>query len=215
MARGGLCLDCMQGLARLGPCVCALCGRPGLSPASRCRDCSNREIHFDMARQAVEFGPVVRSAVHRFKYSGCKPLGNLLAELVVEVCEGAPGARAVTWVAPSSNRLRQTGTDHGRVLAELVAANLGLPALPLVRRVRPTAPQMKLDPTARRTNLQGAFRASLCPPAEILLVDDVFTTGSTASEVAGALKNSGARRVVVASVARSYAPEPEAYTYPR
>ena len=165
-----------------------------------------------MARQAVEFGPVVRSAVHRFKYSGCKPTGNLLAELVTEVCEKPPGAGAVTWVAPSPDRLRRTGTDHGRVLAELVAARLGIPAIPLVRRVRPTAPQMKLDPAARRTNLQGAFRAGLCPPAEVLLVDDVFTTGSTASEVARALKSSGARRVVVASVARSYAPDPAAYT---
>jgi predicted amidophosphoribosyltransferase len=71
---------------------------------------------------------------------------------------------------------------------------------------------MKLDPAARRTNLAGVFRATLCPPPEVALVDDVFTTGSTASEVAGALKKAGAARVVVLSVARSYAPDPGAYT---
>jgi predicted amidophosphoribosyltransferase len=108
--------------------------------------------------------------------------------------------------------VRRTGTDHGRVLAETVAGALNRPAVRMVERVRVTQPQIKLDPEARRANLEGAFRASLCSPAEVLVVDDVFTTGSTASEVARALKKAGAQRVVVLSVARSYAPDPEAYT---
>jgi predicted amidophosphoribosyltransferase len=132
--------------------------------------------------------------------------------LIVETLGCAGSARAVTWVPPDVSRVRETGNDHGRVLAELVAGSLGRPAVPLLARVRHTAPQMRLDPAERRTNLAGAFRASLCPPAEVLVVDDVFTTGSTASEAARALKNAGARRVIVLSAARSYAPDPGAYT---
>ncbi len=211
-ARGGLCRVCSEGLTRLGPFVCSRCGRPGSRPALSCRDCRNRELCFDQARQAVQFGQVARSAVHRFKYSGCRHIGVLLADLVAEACEGAWSVDAVTWVAPSPERLRRTGTDHGKLLAELVAGNLGRPAVPMVRRVRRTSPQMRLDPEARRINVQGAFRATTCPPARVLLVDDVFTTGSTASDVARALKVSGARSVFVAGVARSYMPDFRAYT---
>lgn len=212
MARGGLCRDCIAGLPRIGPGVCDLCGRPCSRPAARCRDCRDRDLLFDLARQAVGFSPVVRKAVHLFKYSGCRSLAGPLAGLITEQLHHAKGAEAVTWVTPGADRVRQTGTDHGRVLAELVAGALEKPALPLVSRVRRTLPQMQLDPDARRANLSGAFRARLCPPDEVLVVDDVFTTGSTASEVARALKSAGARRVVVLSVARSYAPDPGAYT---
>lgn len=212
MARGCLCRACLAALPRIGPGVCGLCGRPSLRPAARCRDCRDRDLSFDLARQAVGFSPVVRKAVHLFKYSGCRRLAEPLASLIIEQIHHAGGVDAVTWVTPSRDRVRRTGTDHGRVLAELVAGALGKPALPLVGRVRRTLPQMRLDPDARRANLAGAFRAGLCPPDEVLVVDDVFTTGSTASEVARALKSAGARRVVVLSVARSYAPDPGAYT---
>lgn len=212
MARGGLCRACLDRLPRLGPQLCTLCGRPSCRPVGRCRDCAGRELWFDLARQTVGFDPVVRRAIHRFKYSGCRSLGEPLAGLIAELLGHAENAAAVTWVTPSPDRLRRTGTDHGRVLAELVAGRLGRPAVPMLGRVRRTQPQMKLDPAERRTNLSGAFRATLCPPSDVLLVDDVFTTGSTASEAARALKKAGAGRVVVLTAARSYAPDPGVYT---
>jgi competence protein ComFC len=210
--RGGLCNACINGLTRLGPFVCSFCGRPSQRPRARCRDCRERELWFDLARQAVEYDTVVRSAIHRFKYSGYRSLAGPLASLVGELLDEAAAADVVTWVTPGIERARRTGTDHGRVLAGLVAESLGRPAVPMVARTRKTLPQMKLDPAARRTNLDGAFRATLCPPDEVLVVDDVFTTGATASEVARVLKKAGARRVIVLSVARSYAPDPGAYT---
>ncbi|CAN5762182.1 ComF family protein [soil metagenome] len=211
-ARGGLCRECVAALPRIGPQTCTLCGRPCSRPVSRCRDCRGRKLHFDLARQAVGFSPVVRKAVHRFKYSGCRSLAGPLAELILEQRHHAHGVDAVTWITPSTDRVRRTGTDHGKVLAGLVACALGKPALPLVERVRPTLPQMRLDTDARRANLAGALRSGPCPPEEVLVVDDVFTTGSTASEAARALKQAGARRVVVLNVARSYAPDLRAYT---
>lgn len=212
MARGGLCRECLAALPRLGPQLCAFCGRPSRRPVVRCRDCEGRELSFDLARQTVGFDSVVREAVHRFKYSGCRSLAEPLAELIGEQVACAKDARAVTWVPPDVGRVRKTGIDHGRVVAELVAGALGLPAVPTLGRVRATLPQMQLDPAERRTNLTGAFRCILCPPPAVLVVDDVFTTGSTASEAARALKQAGARRVIVLSAARSYAPDPRAYT---
>lgn len=211
-ARGGLCDRCLGGIPRIGPCVCRHCGRPG-RPVSSCGDCRGAGLQFDEARQAVQFAPVVRTAIHRFKYSGCSGLGEPLASLIAELLDGSdrpPGV--VTWVAPRPESLRRTGTDHGRVLAEMVGEKVGCPVVPMVERVRRTLPQMRLDPDLRRSNLVGAFRATLCPPDEVLVVDDVFTTGSTASEMARALKAAGTCRVQVVSVARAYAPDPQAYT---
>jgi len=207
-ARGGLCRTCFDRLERIGPQVCRCCGRPAQRQVASCVDCRGRRLHFDLARQAVSFGPVVRTAVHRFKYSGCRSLARPLAELIGELVPQAGETEAVTWVSPSPDRLRSTGIDHGRVLAGLVAEQLGLPAYPMIVRVRRTSPQMKLDPKARRTNLAGAFRAAICPPDQVLVVDDVFTTGSTASEAARALKAAGATRVVALSAARSFALAP-------
>lgn len=151
---------------------------------------------------------MVRRAIHQFKYLGCRSLAGPLAQLVAEV--GAPhagGMQAVTWVPASPERRRRTGVDHGRLLAEPAARRLGVPPVPLLRRIRRVAPQMGLSPSERRRNLQGAFAALHPVPATVLVVDDVFTTGSTASEVATVLKSAGAGRVVVLGVARSYAPE--------
>lgn len=151
---------------------------------------------------------MVRTVIHRFKYSGCRSLASPLAELIGELLHPlCDGVDAVTWVSPSPDRLRRTGMDHGAVLAGLVAARLGRPAVPMTVRVRRTLPQMKLDPGVRRTNLAGAFGAIICPPEQVLVVDDVFTTGSTASETARALKAAGAERVVVLSAARSFTSE--------
>lgn len=208
-----MCERCLAGIPRIGPNGCRHCGRPGSRPVRSCADCRGSGLLFDEARQAVAFAPVVRTAIHRFKYSGCRSLAEPLAGLIGELldrCERCPGA--VTWVTPRPESLRRTGTDHGRILAEAVGEAAGCPAVPMVERVRPTLPQMRLDPALRRTNLAGAFRATLCPPAEVLLVDDVFTTGSTASEVARALKAAGPCRVRVVSVARAYAPDSRAYT---
>jgi ComF family protein len=211
-ARGGLCTACLDALPRLAKCGCAHCGRPGSRPSVECRDCRGRRLAFDLARQAVGFDRTIRTAIHRFKYSGCRSLGGPLALLIGELAEAdSPWPDAVTWVCPDPDRVRRTGLDHGGVLAEQVARTLGRPAVPMLARVRRTAPQMKLDPEDRRANLEGAFRARIAPPPEVLVVDDVFTTGSTASEAARALKGAGAEKVVVLCVARSFAPDPGAY----
>jgi ComF family protein len=157
-----------------------------------------------MARQAVEFGPLVRAAIHRFKYMGMSSLGNALASLIVELVDPSERpADLITWVPAADDRLRETGLDHGKLLAELVARQLGVLAQPTLKRVRATEPQMRLPQAARRRNLVGAFRASWPPPPDVMLIDDVFTTGATAGEAGRALKAAGVQRVTVFCAARA------------
>jgi predicted amidophosphoribosyltransferase len=94
-----------------------------------------------------------------------------------------------------------------RALAHVLAARLGLPCRPRwLHRIRNTPQQTRQAPSARSENVRGAFatrRGRQLAGHTVLLVDDVMTTGSTASEAARALRGAGAARVVVAVVARA------------
>ena len=202
--KGAICTACFAAVPRIGRDVCASCGRPGAG-VELCPDCHGRELHFDWARQAAEFSPVVRRAVHRFKYSGATQLAVFLAALIVELAEALElEGGTLTWIPASGKRVRKTGVDHGRILCELVANGLGARAVPLLARTRQTPPQMGMPPKARRTNLLGAFAPRLPSPEAVVLIDDVYTTGSTATEAARTLKGSGAGSVRVLCAARSF-----------
>jgi predicted amidophosphoribosyltransferase len=101
----------------------------------------------------------------------------------------------------------QRGHNQSEALARALARRLGVPCRPRwLRRVRHTPRQTQQPPSARADNVRGAFRARRGAPlagTTVLLVDDVLTTGSTASEAARALRAAGAGRVVVAVLGRA------------
>ena len=222
-AEGGLCCPCSGALRRLAASVCRRCGAPrppggaGTAGWSGCRRCCDLSPAFDHARQAVEFGPVVRAAIHRLKYRGERALAGALAALVVELVRGPAGSElgcgqgeapfVATWVPATARRLLGRGCDHGRLLAEALAHSLGWPSEALLVRVRDAPAQVTLETRARRCNLEGAFSAAGPVPPQVVVVDDVYTTGATASEAARALKEGGAERVVVLGVARAFRPD--------
>lgn len=202
--RGGLCAECMESAPRLGPWTCALCGAPVPSAACGCRDCRDKDHRFDSARQAVEFSSTIRKAIHNFKYRSERSVADCLSLLLLDLVDPAfPGM--VTFIPSQADRRRQRGFDHGELLAGALGRRVDKPVIPTLRRVRRTPPQMGLEPEVRRRNLIGAFSANVSEGSEVLLVDDVFTTGATATEAARALKAAGASRVDVVCVARALA----------
>jgi predicted amidophosphoribosyltransferase len=217
--RGGLCRQCAGRIPRLPLAGCRRCGAPGPGVAG-CPECRSLHPAFDRAWQAVEFGQVVRAAVHRLKYRCERSLAAALGDLLAEPLAGPAGIRlglpagsrpgfAATWAPTTEGRLRERGHDHARLLAECVAAALGWPAVPLLGRARDTPPQARLAIAERRRNMHDALVAALPPPAEVVVIDDVYTTGATASEAARALKAGGAVRVVALGLARALRPERE------
>jgi predicted amidophosphoribosyltransferase len=196
------CGVCRGELLVLHPPWCLRCGAPAPSPVGSCRDCPPSAL--TLARAPFGFDGPVRRAVHRLKFSGWRPVAGALGDAMVAVWSEAPfEPDAVTWVPLSRARLAARGYDQARSLAEAVAPQLGLPARRLLARTADPGPQARRGGSARRDAMRGVFASAARPPERVLLVDDVLTTGATASACAQALLDAGAAQVALLAAARA------------
>ncbi|WP_024891982.1 ComF family protein [Luteimonas huabeiensis] len=199
-AGDGLCAPCARALPWLGP-ACPRCAAPlapgdGTGPA--CGACLRRPPPFGLALAAFRYGFPLDRLLPRFKFHRDLACGRLLAQWMLPACAQAPRPDALVPLPLHPARLRERGYDQALELARPLARGLALPLrADLLRRVRATAPQSRLDAPARRRNVRGAFRAAGtgAMPRHVALVDDVMTTGATLAEAARALRRAGADRV--------------------
>ena len=196
-----LCDRCRDAIRRLRPPVCARCGSPVAWPVQRCRECSGRRLAFAAARAAVAYDDVVRPLVAAWKERGLRRFAVTAAELVSEELP-VPRAAALTFVPPDPDRRLERWHHPPEALARELGRRWELPVLPLLRRTTAAPRQRGLDLASRRRNVAGAFVAAPAP-ARVCLVDDVYTTGSTVSAAASALRRAGARHVEVVTFART------------
>ena len=148
----------------------------------------------------------VRASLHRYKFGDARcyapAYGRMLA---MRILRDLPQADVVTWVPVSAKRLRKRGYDQVRLLAEAVSAELGIPAEPLLNKFRDNQPNSSLKtPEERRANVLGVYKAlgqERLRGKRVLLLDDIITTGATASECARVLLTAGAEEVIFAAVA--------------
>jgi len=210
--------------------VCALCGERVFSPyvvASaqgefRCGLCRRIEPVFARAAAYGSYESGLRDLIHLLKFGGVRPaakvLGRMLAEAIATLEPGMPAEAVLLIPVPLyRTRLRQRGFNQAELIARaaikiMAATNpangkgrWGLGESVLVR-TRETASQIGLTSHQRRENLRGAFAVShpeAVKGCEVLVVDDVYTTGATVSECARVLRRAGATKVWVATVART------------
>lgn len=148
---------------------------------------------------------VLRSAVHALKYSGAEELAYPLAERLTNALRWLDWSFDIIIPIPlHSERLRERRYNQSELLAEGVAAELGLfCATDFVARVRNTKQQAQLRGAERRNNVKGAFEVDTdIAGLRILLVDDVVTSGETLNECAGVLRNRGAAAIFGIAVSK-------------
>ena len=218
---------CPECLARIHPVdgnVCSICGERVLSAYAEADDDGLRRCpacrRFDRAyERAVAYGSYdggLRELIHLLKYNGVRPAARVLGRMLAEawpMLESSFASETVLVVPVPlfKGKRRQRGFNQSELIAgaalKLYSANGRLQLAPgLLLRIRDTHSQIGLTSHQRRENLRGAFavaRAQEVTGREVLLVDDVYTTGTTASECAKVLRRAGAAKVWIATVART------------
>jgi competence protein ComFC len=187
---------------RLFPPVCERCGAPGAWPVPRCAECSGRRLGFATARAAILYEAHAKTVVRAWKENGRRDLSRVVAELVAEVV-ARPDADVLTYVPGERDRVLRRGHAPPERLAAELSRLWSLPVEPLLLRARRVSPQRGLSLVERRRNVAGAFAAASRVSGAVALVDDVYTTGSTVSACAAALRRAGAERVDVVCLARA------------
>lgn len=197
-----ICAWCLAELPRLlGPC-CARCGAPTAWSVARCLECAGRRLAFASARSAVAYLGPVRPLVAAWKERGLRQLAEEAADITASTVE-RPRVDALAFAPADGDRSVKRGHHPAERMARELASRWGLPVLRALGRTRAPRPQRGLTLAERRRNVAGAFVAVSEVPARIGLIDDVFTTGATASAASSALRRAGARQIAVVTFARA------------
>ena len=203
---GFLCPECLGKLPRLLPPLCPHCGRPQASGIV-CSDCRRRQTQIDGIRSLFRFDEVIRKAVHQLKYRNLKTISPCLAELLAEYLRSNPlPGEAFVPVPLHPRRLRERGYNQSSLLAGDLGRHIDLPVIEdCLIRVKQASPQVRaVDVEERRRNVADAFvcRDEKVSGKQIILIDDVCTSGATLESCAAALKNKGATSVWGLTLAR-------------
>jgi ComF family protein len=214
-AEGYVCASCWSrpGAVRfLVPPLCSRCGLPfpgEITAAFECANCRELELHFESARAAVAATGFILDIVHRYKYQRQLWFEPFLADLFLR--RAVPALEGGAWdlivaVPLHSVKMREREFNQAERFARRLSAAIGVPLGPgLLRRVLPTRTQTLLNRRERAVNIHGAFQYAGPEPLNgrrIILVDDVLTTGATTNECAKVLRQNGAGKVCVWTVAR-------------
>ncbi len=228
-----MCQSCLLALRPLQGSYCAICGEVRRLPAylageeaeredPRCLLCRRVEPPFERAVAYGSYDGGLRDLIHLLKFQQVRPaaavLGRMLAETVAKLEPAMPVGRiAVVPVPLHTRKQAQRGFNQAEIVARAALNVLSRPkrfdlCTGILVRHRQTESQIGLTSHQRRENMRGAFAVSFAVSTtdpsrildrDILLIDDVLTTGTTASECARVLLRAGAARVWVATVART------------
>ncbi|MEW6183214.1 MAG: phosphoribosyltransferase family protein [Bacillota bacterium] len=181
---------------------CRICGRFFSEPAAGlCLECSSREWPFVFSRAALPYEGSLRSAVHRLKFGKRQAAVDFLGGLMADVFNRESAYRKAGMVVPvplSPARLEERGFNQAELLAGVVAENCGVELVTALQKKADTPAQAQLDRDARRRNIKKSFRLIDNPVVRgktVVVVDDVFTTGSTLSSAAETLLEGGVKQV--------------------
>jgi competence protein ComFC len=200
-----LCPSCLARLLQLLPPLCPRCGQP--QALETCPFCREWRLSIDTIRSPYRFEGPVRQAVVLFKYDNLRALAPTLARLLKDYLDShSLPFEAILPVPLHPRRQRQRGYNQAALLAQELGKLVGTPVVEgALRRVRATPPQARVQRREeRRANVTRAF---LCQERglegrNLLLVDDVCTTGATLDACAQALKKAGAKAVFGLTLAR-------------
>ncbi len=177
-----------------------------LDETGRCALCRLGLQGFDAVYSYGSYEGTLRELVHLYKYDGVRPLARTFGKFLAQALPRETSFDVIVPMPLHWLKQWQRGFNQADLLAREIGKKWGVPVRNVIRRRRATSPQAGLTNAKRRANVRGAFRPMRGRPVDgmrVLLVDDVVTTGATASACARVLKRAGAAHVALLALART------------
>jgi ComF family protein len=201
-----LCKNCENEIQFINGKLCSICGGAIRQNGVRCEECEKNPPAFDSARSLAFYGGVIRECIHSLKYGNNRTLGKYFAELLKPIVDREGWIiDAVIPVPLSQERLKERGYNQTAAIAHPLGLFMERSYQPYgLKQVRDTRSQVGLSAGERRLNVIDAFEAvpELVFQKNILLIDDVMTTGATLEACAAALKEAGCGSIYCLTIAR-------------
>ena len=208
-----LCLNCVRGISFITSPLCLSCGIPFSAEQEKdhlCSQCLTERKPYAVARSVARYDGTILNAIHMFKYHGKTGIGNVLGNIMADFVSGIWNMNAFDVIIPVPlhiKRLRERGFNQAVILARVLSKRFKIAFdITSLRRVLSTPPQVGLGKKERSVNVKGAFSVTNQNPIsgkKILLIDDVYTTGSTLIECSRVLLDANAEAVAVLTMARA------------
>lgn len=205
-----ICPECRSRLPYVAEPTCMDCGKPIASEQNEfCRDCEQKKHSFEKGFAVFVYDDVMQQAVGDYKYRNQKELAEFFAAEMAVYFQKRMTALNVEALIPvpiHATRKRYRGYNQTEILCRMLSEQLGIPVLDCMERNKKTAPQKTLDAADRLQNLESAIRLKKevvqkqKVPHTVVLVDDIYTTGSTAEACARVLLRGGVRKVYIFSL---------------
>lgn len=202
-----------KGCGLLGSVLCGDCATMVQTLPSRCYKCMKTTVNFKTCssckpRSGIQsiyawgnYSDALKSVIHALKYERAYQAAHNLADSIPLPTIFLKNA-AVVPVPTTPSRVRQRGYDQAVLLAKALGPRLQLPVVQLLHRTG-SQHQVGATGTERRSQLSGVFKTSGSVPRNVILIDDVLTTGATLEEAARTLKKAGARHVQAIVIAQA------------
>jgi len=199
-----ICPECIDSFPRVNGSICTKCGKPCHREVNTCRECAGKNIYFLLARSAGDYSGNLKEAIHQLKFRNGKKLAPYLARFAAPyIVDFIDGIDCITFVPLTKYKEAKRGYNQSKLIAEEISKIFNKPICDNLIKIKNIPEQNKLGLAERPKNVKGAFGIKSPITGNMLLIDDVFTTGSTVNECARILKKNGAQNVFVLTIART------------
>lgn len=199
---GNLCPECLKNTTFNDKFTCPICGRK-VALNEICIECKAKPPLFESAVSALIYEGTAVKLIHKFK-NGDAYLKDYFADLIVPKLTDFPQIDYIAFVPMTKKAELKRGYNQSKLLAESISKRINVPVSDVIEKIKDTSAQKSLSGKDRAKNLEGSFKTKskdALLDKNVLLIDDILTTGATADALCMSLFRAGAMKVFLATIA--------------